>query len=52
MLSVGQLTEHGYEVTFKGPTCIILNNPPNKQLIENITMTKNILCRLVLKCPS
>lgn len=30
MLSVRQFTQHGYEATFKGPTCTILDKPPNQ----------------------
>ena len=29
-ISVGQLSQHGYEVTFKGPTCTILDKLCNK----------------------
>ena len=52
LISLGQLTQHGYEVTFKGPTCRILDKSPSKRLIANITMKKNRLYSLWMKCSS
>ena len=43
LISVGQLTEKGCEVIFKGSTCTILEKIPSKHLIAHITMEKNIL---------
>ena len=41
IISVGQLTQKGYNVIFKGDDCIIYDKPPNKRLIAKIKMTKN-----------
>jgi sarcosine oxidase delta subunit len=41
LISVGQLMEHGYDVLFKGSTCLILDKSPSRKLIAKIQMTKN-----------
>ena len=40
LMSVGQMSQHGYEVTFTGPTCTILDKPLSKRLIAQAHMTK------------
>jgi hypothetical protein len=41
--------EHGYDVLFKGSTCLILDKSPSKKLIEKIQMTKNMRFPLNLR---
>jgi len=41
IISVRQLMENGYDVIFKGSTCLILDKPPNRKLIAKIQMIKN-----------
>lgn len=50
LISVGQLTQNGYQVIFKVHACTILDKPSNKCLISHITMTKNTLYPLWMKC--
>jgi sarcosine oxidase delta subunit len=49
MLSVGQLVEHGYKVLFEGASCRIYEKPPNRKLIYEIHMTRNIMFPLTLR---
>jgi hypothetical protein len=49
LISVGQLMEHGYDVLFKGSTCLILDKPPSRKLIAKIQMTKNRMFPLNLR---
>jgi hypothetical protein len=35
------LSQHGYDFIFKGPTFTILDKPPSKRLITQVQMTKN-----------
>jgi hypothetical protein len=41
MINVGELMEHGYDVLFKGSTCLILSKSHSRKLIAKIEMTKN-----------
>ena len=43
------MSENGFEVSFKGPTCIILDKPPNKMVIARVHMTRNRLYPLNLR---
>jgi hypothetical protein len=49
LLNVGQLLEHGYKVLFEGASCRIYEKPPNRKLISEIHMTRNIRFPLTLR---
>ena len=49
LISVWQLTQNGYQVTFKGHTYIILDKPPNKCFIVNVIVKKNRLFPIHMK---
>lgn len=49
LLGVGQMSENGFEVSFKGPTCIILDKFPSKMVIARVQMTRNRLYPLNLR---
>ena len=49
LLNVGQLSQNGYELIFKEPTCILLNKLPSQKVLERIKMTKNKMFPLVIK---
>lgn len=48
LISVGQLMEHGYDIIFKGTTCIF-DKPPSRRLIAKIERTKNRMFPLNLR---
>ena len=41
LISVGQLTQKGYDIILKANYCFIYNKPPIKMLIARVKMTKN-----------
>lgn len=49
MLSVGQLSQNGYEVICKGPTYTNLDKPSSQAIIARIQMIKNRMLPLVTK---
>ncbi len=49
LISVGQLMDKDYEVSFRKKVCTIVDNSPKKQLIARIEMTKNRMYPLCLK---
>ena len=51
-ISVGQLTEKGYSVIFKGEDCIIYDKPPSKRIIAKRKITKNQMYPLIMNCGS
>ena len=48
IISVGQLTQKGYNVIFKGDDCFIYDKSPSKRLISRVNMTKNRMYHLVM----
>lgn len=48
MISVGQLTQKGYKVIFRGQGCVIYDKPSNKQLIVKVQVTRNKLFPLIM----
>lgn len=49
LLSVGQMSENGFDVKFKGTTCIMFDKPPSQRVIAKIEMTKNRMYPLVMR---
>jgi hypothetical protein len=49
MISVRKSMEHGYDVMFKASTCLILDKPPGRKLIEKLQMTKKMMFPLYLR---
>lgn len=49
LLSVGQMSQNGFEVKFKGTTCTILDRSPSQRVIARIQMTKNRMFPLVMR---
>lgn len=49
LMSVGQLVQKGYRVTFKNGLCIILDKYPSNQLIAKVRMTNNIMFPLKIR---
>jgi hypothetical protein len=49
LISVGQLSQHGYDVVFKGIVCTIYDKPPSNRVIAQIKMTSNRMYPIILK---
>jgi hypothetical protein len=49
LISVGQLSQHGYDVVFKGIVCTIHDKPPSNRVIAQIKMTSNRMYPIILK---
>ena len=49
LISVGKLSENGYEIKFNNPICTILDKPPSKGFIAHVNMTKNRMFPLRLR---
>jgi hypothetical protein len=49
LISVGQLTENGYDVIFKGNDSFIYDKPPSDMLISRVKMIKNRMYTLSMK---
>jgi hypothetical protein len=49
LISVGQLSQHGYDVVFKGIVCTIHDKPPSNRVIAQIKMTSNCMYPIILK---
>jgi hypothetical protein len=49
LISIGQLSQNGYDVRFKDSTCTILDKPPSRRLVAKVQMTKNRMFPLNLR---
>jgi hypothetical protein len=49
LISVGQISQHGYDVVFKGIVCTIYDKPPSNRVIAQIKMTSNRMYPIILK---
>lgn len=49
LISVGQLSQHGYDVVFKGIVCTIYDKPPSNRVIAQIKRTSNRMYPIILK---
>ena len=49
LMSVGKMSENGFDVKFRRTTCTIFDKPPSQRVIENIEMTKNRMYPLVMR---
>ena len=47
-ISVGQLMQKGYKVTFQGQQCVIYDKSPSKQLIAKVQMMRNKIFPVIM----